>query len=128
MAVVHAREVGDLPEAMFMRVGDVCLVGRPGDVADVLARALRDCYASWGTGSQTVACDGPDGDTQSRQAQPLPPMVAGSEIDVAPSRSASAPAKLLVLDGVAAISDHPSSSGGGIRESFYLIRNEGDGA
>jgi hypothetical protein len=90
----------------------------------MLDRALRGCYASWGAGSQLVACDGPDVDMQSRQGTALPPLVVRSEIDVPPSRSASAPAKLLVLDGGAAISDHPTASGGGIRESFYLIHGE----
>jgi hypothetical protein len=127
VAAVFARDVGEMPEALFVRLGSVCVVGRPAEVADMLDRALRACYASWGAGSQLVACDGPDVDTQSCQAQPLPPMVVRSEIDVPPSRSASAPAKLLVLDGGAAISDHPTSSGGGIRESFYLVHGE-DGA
>jgi hypothetical protein len=116
-----------MPEVLFVRLGTVCVVGHPDDVVGALGRALRECYAAWGTGDQLVACDGPDVNAQSRQGTTLPPLVARSEIDVPPSRSAVAPAKLLVLDGGAAISDHPTSSGGGIRESFYLIRGE-DGA
>src|SRR5215471_13159392 len=116
-----------MSEALFVRVGTVRVMGHPRDVIDALGRALRECYAAWGAGDQLVACDGPDVNTQSRQGTALPSLVVRSEIDVPPSRSAVAPAKLLVLDGGAAISDHPTPSGGGSRESFFLIRGE-DGA
>src|SRR5690348_1411676 len=99
VAAVHTRDVGEMPEALFVRLGSVHVVGRPADVADMLGRALRECYASWGAGSESVACDGQDVAMQSRQGTALPPLVVPSEIDVPPSRSAVAPAKLLVLDG-----------------------------
>src|SRR5262249_18905163 len=118
-----------MPEALFVRLGTVCVVGHPADVVNALGRALRECYATWGAGDQLLACDGPDVNAHSGQAATaLPPLVVRSEIGVPPSRSASAPAKLLVLDGGAAISDHHTTSGGGIGESFYLTRDEGDGA
>jgi hypothetical protein len=116
-----------MPEALVVRLGTVCVMGDPRDVVDALGRALRECHAAWRAGDQLVACDGLDVNTQSRQGTALPPLVVRTEIDVPSSRSASAPAKLLVLDDGAPISDHPTPSGGGIRESFFLIRGE-DGA
>jgi hypothetical protein len=124
VAAVYASAVGEMPDAVFVRLGTVCLAGRPSEVVDMLGRALRECYASWGAGSQFVACDGPYVNRPSRQANALPPLVGPSEVAGPPSRSAVAPAKLLVLDGGAVISDHPASSGGGIETSVYLIRDE----
>ena|SRR5437660_256352 len=126
VAAVCAREVGEMPEALFVRIGDVRLVGGADAVMSALARAFRECYRSRVAGH--VARDGLDVALLGRQANALPPLVGPSEVDGTLSRGAVAPAKLLALDGGAAISDHPASSGGGIRESFYLIRNEGDGA
>src|SRR5437660_893927 len=128
VAAVCAHEVGEMPEALFVRIGDVRLVGDADAVMSALARAFCECYRSRVAGQGLVACDGPDVALLGRQANALPPLVGPSEVDGTLSRGAVAPAKLLALDGGTAISDHPASSGGGIRESFYLIRNEGDGA
>jgi hypothetical protein len=113
--------------ALHVKLGDVELVGRPAVLVEVLGRALCQCYAAYVPDTRDDACDGPSVPVLGRQANALPPLVGPSEIDGPLSRSAVAPAKLLVLDGGTASSDHPASSGGGTRTSFYLIREAGDG-
>jgi hypothetical protein len=127
VAAVHAHDVGEMPEALFVRVGAMHLVGRPAAVIDALSRALHQCYSAHAAGSQVEACDGPGVHPPRRQANSLPLVTETREVDEPLSRIAPwATAKLLVLDGGAAISQ-AVSAGGGIKTSFYLIRHE-DGA
>jgi hypothetical protein len=48
VAVVYARDVGEMPEALLVQLGTLRLLGDPSVVADMLGRALRGCYAAWG--------------------------------------------------------------------------------
>jgi hypothetical protein len=127
VVVLYARDVSAKPSVLHVKLGGVELVGRPMVLVEMLGRALCECYAAYVPDKQDGACDGTGVPLLGRQANALPPMVGPSEVDGTLSRSAVAPAKLLVLDGGTASSDHPASSGGGIRTSFYLIREAGDG-
>ncbi len=123
VSALYARDLEGEPDALFVRLGGVCLVGCPAVVVDMLSNALRECYGAWASGKQ-VAMDGsPNGACAPRQ-DTLPPVADHSEVGDALSRIAPwATAELLVLDGGASNSD-PLACGGRDRTSVYLIAAE----
>lgn len=125
VAAVYARDLEGLPDALFLRIGSLQISGRPADIVEVLGRALEECWSAWAGGYRDVVGDGQgDAAGNPEKVTALPPLVEQPVVDDALSRIAPwATAKPLVLDGGAASADPLRFSGGGIRESFYLIRD-----
>ena len=126
VAAVYARDIDTMPDALFVRIGSLHIVGRPAVLVEVLDRVLSECWSVWADGRENVACDGPDvAGAGTSQVMALPPSTAQTVVGDALSRIGPGPtAKPLVLDGVTASTDDPQVQGGGIRKSFYLIRHE----
>ncbi len=87
VTVLYARDLLVTPEALHVRLGDVCLVGRPAAVVDLLSRALQRCYAAWGDGRRAGLDGGPDGAGPQTQVS-LPPVTEATEVGDALSRLA----------------------------------------
>ncbi len=89
VTVLHARDLLVAPDALHVRLGDVCLVGSPAAVVDLLSRALQQCYSAWGDGRRAGLDDGPDGAGPQTQVS-LPPVTEATEVGDALSRLARA--------------------------------------
>ncbi len=87
VTVLYGRDVLVAPGALHVRLGDVCLVGSPAAVVDLLSRALQQCYSAWGDGRRVGADGGPDGAGPQTQVS-LPPVTEATEVGDARSRLA----------------------------------------
>lgn len=86
VTAVYACDLEAMPDALFLRVGSLQLVGRPAHMVDALSRALQQCYSAWSSGQQDGACDGPDGvgdhETETSMSPSMHPLFGvGSRID-----------------------------------------------
>jgi|ERR1041385_6989791 hypothetical protein len=50
VAVVYARDLEAMPDALFLRVGELHLTGRPAHVVAALESALHECLKAWASG------------------------------------------------------------------------------
>ena len=129
VSAVYARDLDAMPDALFLRVGSLHIVGRPHVLMEALTRAVQECLQAWASGYQDAAGDGPSVTAGNREkVTALPPLVDQPVVDDALSRVGpwADGRRPLALDGGAASADPLRFSGGGIRTSFYLIRNEAE--
>ncbi len=126
VTVLYARDLVVTPGALHVRLGDVCLVGSPAAVVDLLSRALQQCYASWGDGTRAGLDGGPDGaDPQTPVS--LPPVTEAAEVGDAVSRLAAGDGDSRLALTVGHRSQTLSTlAGGGIETSVYRM-DEGGG-
>ncbi len=126
VTVLYARDLLAAPEALHVRLGDVCLVGRPAAMVDLLSRALRQCYAAWGDGRQAGLDGDPDGAGPQTQVS-LPPVTEAAEVGDALSRLAGGDgdSRLALTVGHRSQTVSPLA-GGGIETDVYRM-DEGGG-
>ncbi len=125
VTVIYARDLLVAPDALHVRLGDACLVGRPAAVVDLLSRALQECYAAWGDGSAGLD-GGPDGAGGQTQVS-LPPVTEAAEDGDALSRLAAGDgdSRLALTVGHRSQTLSPLV-GGGIETGVYRM-DEGGG-
>lgn len=61
VAAIYARDLEELPDALFLRIGALCLSGRPHVVMEVLNRAAQKCWSAWASYHQGEVGGGQDG-------------------------------------------------------------------